>query len=222
MSSIERQYRLTDAKLLEHAETIALILPGDILSFHRFNATITTEYPTSIKKAILEVKAIKSDCTIRSEIGESTQQVKTLMRSCHATFKTIRFFVKKRFPNHSHIHQQFGLADFHSIRKHQLKLTLFMELLASTAESRRNELIEAGCPTTEIDHLATLASQLNSANIEQEALKKERLLLTQDRITKLNDLFLRLMNLSKMALIIFKDDPARRATYVMSPNRHKA
>ncbi|WP_372645244.1 hypothetical protein [Ancylomarina sp.] len=75
------------------------------------------------------------------------------------------------------------------------------------------ELVAQGCQETLIDKLFVDAQNLKAANIEHEKFKKERGVITQERVMLLNEVYKLVKPLSDMAQIIYNDDAAHLAKY---------
>jgi len=216
MSKNERNFNVSDAALLQHAETVFASIGENITDFSVFDSTLTEAYPTSIANAIAEVKAIKQDQLVIDEQAELTERLNEKMYACAAAYRTIAYFARKAFPSGTAVQNQFGMNDYEKARDNQPKMILFMESLVSTAQNYASELLAAGCNQTAIDSLAPLASELKEANTAQEKFKKDRAVITQERVTKLNALYQLLVPLSEVAQIIYAGNPAMLAKYVLA------
>ena len=126
MSQNERQYNITDADLLQHGETVAVVIVEDIEDFTRFDTTIQGEYPTTIQKAIGAVKAIKTDMLVIDEMAEKTTAVNKALTDCNRAYRTIKYFVEKAFPDNRAIQNQFGFNDIAKYRADATGMIVFM------------------------------------------------------------------------------------------------
>jgi len=89
-----------------------------------------------------------------------------------------------------------------------------MEEHAGTATEHKTELVAQSCTEALIDKLLVDAQNLKSANIKQEKFKKERGVITQERVQLLNEVYMLLKPISEVAQIIYSDDAVRFAKYV--------
>lgn len=213
MSTNDRLFKFSDAELIQHAEVTAESLPDDIDDFIAFDSTIEAGYPTKISEALAKHNAMKPDALIVNEQAELTQKVNTAIANCNTTFKTILFFVKKAYANNMAVQKQFGINEIEKVRKNQPKLVLFMETLAQTAAKYKTDLVTAGCNQAVIDQLPTQAETLRTANIAQEKSKKERSVITQERVAVMNEIYSVLKPIHDITQVIYSDDPARLAKY---------
>lgn len=215
MDKLLRLFNIPDAELLQHGETVSATMPEDLSHFITFDSTITEAYPTSIQAAITEVKAIKSDQVVIDEMTELTQAANNALAACNQAYRTISFFVRKAFSTNAAVQNQFGLNDIAKSRKNQAKMILFMEDLVRVANKYQESLISQGCNPSVLETLPVLRDTLKQSNTQQEKFKKDRGLITQERVEKLNRLYKLLVPASEMAHIIFADDQARLARYAL-------
>ncbi len=215
MSKNERLFAVSDADMIEHADTVKATLPEDIGDFTAFDNTLSAEYPATIGTAIDNVLSVKSDQVIIDEQVEKTQNLNEALGECSNAFRTIAFFTRKAFDGNTAVQNQFGLNDIRKVRNNQAKMVLFMDSLAQTAQKYQAELVAAGCNEAIITSLPDKADALRQANMEQEKFKKDRGLYTQERVEKLNELYKLLVPISEIAQIIYSDDPARLERYLL-------
>ncbi len=215
MSHNERLFNVSDAELLQHAETVAASLGENISAFTGFDSTFTETYPATIAATIAEVKAIQPDQVVIDEQARLTEIMNEKLAACNTTYRTIAYFVRKAFADSPAVQNQFGLNDIEKARKSQPQMILCMESLAVTAQKYGRELQGAGCNSTVIDGVAADAAALKVANTEQEKFKKDRGLITQERVQKLNALYRILKPLSEVAQIIYADNPTILGRYTL-------
>lgn len=210
-----RLFNIPDANLIEFGEMVAEKLPEDIEELHNFDRTITEAYPASIRSAINEVKSIPTDQVIIDEMAALTKNVNDALAACNKCYRTISFFVRKAFPHNQSIQNQFGLNDIANVRYNDSKMILFFNDVAKVVNKYRTELVEAGCNDSVLESLDEIGNNLKNANTKQELFKKERGVITSQRVEKLNQLYNLLVPISQISQIIFSDDQARLASYVL-------
>ena len=216
MSANERLYTVSDAAMLLRAETVNASLPEDIADFTAIDTTLDETYPTTISSALSNVLAIKTDQVIIDEQAQLTENLLAKSKECSTGYRTIAYFARKAFPDSPAVQNQFGLNDYEKARDNQAQMILFMESMAATAQRYSAELIAEGCSQATIDNIAALATGLKAANTAQEKFKKDRGVITQERVIKLNELYKLLTPISEVAQIIYADNPAMLAKYVLS------
>ncbi len=213
MTKLIRVFNLQDAVLQQHGKNVSEVITEDIEQFKAFDSTFSESYPELLKTALDSVLGSSSDMVVIDEMAEKTQAVHDAMAACNTAFRTIQFFIKKAFPGNKAVHNQFGFNDIRKARQSQSNMLKFMNDFTRVTASYKTELITAGCSEPLIDSLPQLYANLQEAETAQELFKKERGLLTQERIEKLNELYRLLTPVNEMAQIIFADDEARRARY---------
>ncbi|GET33844.1 hypothetical protein PbJCM13498_27070 [Prolixibacter bellariivorans] len=216
MSKNDRMYSTSDAEMLESAEVIAASLSDDIGDFTAFDSTMTPDYVTTVQGAVGRVKEIKPDAVIIDEMSEWTQKVDAAMKKCSNAYNNVAYFIRKAYNGNTAVQNQFGLNDYMKVRDSQAKMVLFMETLGDMGTAHHDELVAAGCGESVITSITEVATELREANINQEKYKKERGVLTQERVKRLNEVYQLLVPLSDAAQIIYRDDPARLSKYTLT------
>lgn len=215
MPKNDRIYKIPDMDLLEFADTMVGFLPDDITDFSSFDSTLGKEDIIDIKQAIDEVYAVKSDDIVIDEQAELTEKVNNKLSECNKAYKTIAFFVRKAFPDNEAVRNKFGFNDIEKARNNQPYMIQFMLSLSKTAIEYQKELVLVGCSIAALKKLSVLHDELRDANADQEMFKKQRGIITQERIEKLNNLYTLLKPFSQIADIIYEDRPVYREKYIL-------
>jgi len=219
----ERIYNIPDADLLQHSKEVATVIKEDIQDFKQFDATFQDEYPTTIQQAIDTVKAMKTDMLVIDEMAEKTTAVNEALSACNRAYRTIKYFVEKAFPDNKAVQNQFGFNDIAKFRSDATGMIVFMGDFITIVSKYKTQLTQQGCNELLLDSLSALRDLLQNTKIEQELFKKERGLITQKRVDKLNELYRLLSPVSEVASIIYSDDQARLARYAFprpkTPNK---
>lgn len=213
MASIKRIYNFSDAILLEFAEHMVDALYLDIDLFTKFDSKFTPESVSDIRHSVDTVYSIKTDNVIRDELAELTQNVSVSLNDCNTCYRGIMYFVEKAFPGNMPVHNQFGKNDIAKAKTNQFPMVMFMENMEKMVSKYRNELIKVGCSESLIDSISEHKKTLLERNRLQESYKKERAVITQDRLVACNNLYKKLRPVSEMSKIIFANDPARLSKY---------
>lgn len=137
------------------------------------------------------------------------------MDACNGAFRSVKYFVLKAYPDNVAIHNQFGFNDIRKVRQNQGRMVIFMGDFIKVTDAHKEKLIEEGCNAALLDKLPSLLTDLQDSKTDQEVFKKERGVITQERIEKLNELYKLLVPISEMAQIIFADDEARLKSYLL-------
>lgn len=216
MKKTVRNYKIEDAKLIEHSEKVKGALVIHITDFMAFDSTLDATYPEILDVAIVAATTHSSDEVVVGQQAALTENVNAVMGLCNKAFKTIAFFVRIAFPTQLAVQKQFGLTTIDQARHNQAKMVLFMDRLNTVAQQYATELTTAGCSPVVIESLAGLATQLKEANALQENFKGERPVITVERVEKLNALYQLALHLSNIAHIIYADEPTKLAIFAMT------
>jgi hypothetical protein len=208
-------YNIPDADLLQSGEITATTLPEDIASFTAFDSTLTSSLPDQIRTAISRTKTVHPDDIVVQEQADLTNAMKEEQSSCTIAFQSIAYFVRKAYPNSTAMQKLFGLSEYKNAVNNKNKFIRFMEELSITTEEHRADLIRCGCNTALIDSLPVRAKSLLEADRAQEMFKRNRGQITQDRVVILNELYKLLQPVDEVAQIIFRNDTARMAKYLL-------
>ena len=211
----ERLYRVSDTELLETGSVIASGSEEDIADFVAFDSTLSSESTLLLKDAVNALLAGETDSSVLKVQAELTQDVLNAMANCNTARKTIMFFARKAFANNKAVLSQFGQDDVRKARRNQVKTVAIMHRFAKTATQYKAQLVAEGCNEILIDQLPEFSETLQLTNDNQENYKDERGIKTQDRIEKLNMVYLKLKQLSDISKIIYSDDPARMKKYTL-------
>jgi hypothetical protein len=215
MKKDTRLFSISDDKLRQHGETVAMSIGNDIGEFTAFDSTFDPAYDAVILNVINDLNAMKSDQVVIDEMTEYTQNSNDALAACNTAFRTISFFVRKTFPDNAAVQNQFGLNDIKNARKDQSKMVRFMDDLIIVCGKYGDTLIKGGCNPALIDSLPELREALNKAETAQEKFKKDRGLMTQERVLKLNELYRLLIPVSEIAQIIYADNEAKLSRYTL-------
>ena len=215
MSKNDRDFNFSDASLLSYGEVLAATMPNDVTNFNVFDNTINDQYPVKITDAIAEVKNIRTDQVVIDEMTEHTQAVNNALAACNSYYKTVSFFVRKAFKGNTAVQNQFGLNDIAKVRMNVPKMIIFMNDIAGVVAKHQSQLVEVGCNEGLLSTGQKLGEDLKNCNVNQQRFIKERGLITQERVEKLNALYALIRPVSEIANIIFADNPAKLAVYQM-------
>ena len=210
-----REYNCSDPDLLQAAEIIAFVLPEDITSFTAFDSTITTTYPDDLAACITRAKAVPTDAIVVQQQAEHTELLNAAHKDCVKSFHDIAYFVEKAFENDPAKQKGLGMHEYSKAVRVQTKFIDFMEHFAVKAMESKAALVAVGCSMEMLTDAGKNATMLKDAHKVQRSYKGTRNSITQERITKLNDLFHMLKPLEDVARNIFVDDPARMAKYIL-------
>jgi len=95
----------------------------------------------------------------------------------------------------------------------------FMNQFHTTAVKYSAQLLAKGFTQAKIDEIGSLKTALDEANQKQEAFKKDRGVLTQERVGKLNTAWQRMQDVCNAAKYVYAENYAKLARYITSENK---
>lgn len=215
---MERIFRITDSRLMEHGGVTLEFLKGDLPEFTDFDPDLGTEKEARLRTLIQEALEEGGDDVVRGKLGEKTQSLLQAMDRCDETVKRLRYWVKKTFKNDPAARKRFRLSRYWKIRNNQPRLITYMSALATVVGELRGPLEAASTPTDLLDSLKPLSEEVEEANNVQENSKGGRGMATQERIIRLNEIYAICREFSDAAESIYSDDPAKREVYRLPGN----
>ncbi|MBI9036642.1 MAG: hypothetical protein JEY97_00795 [Bacteroidales bacterium] len=219
MSKIKRilkKFKGTDAEMLEEARIKANALKIDIDLFAAFDPKFTIEYVNAFDAKIVKAEAEIVDNVIKDQLAAKTATVENILDSCRKKYRSVKYFVGIAFENNKAVQNEFGFNDYNTSRRSQVKMLVFMRQLGISAKRYQSELIAAGMTEESINEIETLSNDLSLSNEQQEDFKKQRVLLTQSRIILYNEVWDYVRQVARAGKIIFEDNPAKYAIYLLS------
>ncbi|MBI5215067.1 MAG: hypothetical protein HY960_04890 [Ignavibacteriae bacterium] len=214
-NEVVRIYKIDDAKMLEISKEKHAAFTEYNSDFQNYNIKYKSPYGSDWLADITAAEATEQDSSIRAELTGATTSVKTLMTSCGSAFQLFKPFVLDAFPNNLAKQKEFGFDDYEEAIRSQPKLILFMKKVSMAAVKYTPELLAANCTQARIDELASLHTQLDSANTSQEVEKDHRTVEAQDRILLLNKVWERTSDVANIGKLLYANDYARYQRFVL-------
>ncbi|WP_103071619.1 hypothetical protein [Aquimarina sediminis] len=210
----QRKYAMSDAILLETADTITGYLIADINQFNTFDpAAFPVTLPDTIKQKVTDAFNEGGDDIGKTELSVKTDIVYQEIQNCKRFLDDLKYWAKKTFTDHPAIQKQFGVNRIGDIFASQPGLIQFMESLPQVIATHRTQLDATGTPAQLLDQAASLAKALRDANTAQENQKGNRMITTESRVIHLNKLYDILKKLDDAAASIYRDQPTKRILY---------
>ena len=206
---------ITDAEMLSGVQTMHDLFVVDVADFTAFDAGLDVAFAADLQTKITDALALKDDEQWGDDIAVITQQVREKEDECRDHFQDLKYFVIEAFPDDIAMKNKLGFDDYDDASRSTEMLAKFMKqvLLAATAQSVA--LIAKGYTQLKIDAFGTLSDELWTVEHDQEQLKKDRLVATQDRIFALNDIWTIARRISRASKRIYKDNPAKYHQYLL-------
>lgn len=212
---IIRPYVVSDAFALQYAKTLRGLFIADQAAFINRDPSFGTPYEMDWDAAITDAENQPSDNTIEDQLAQKTADVEEQMELCRNNFQDAKPFIKKAFPNKPATWEEFGFEDYDKVRKDQAEMIQFMKNFHSAAVKYTAQLITINFTQVMIDEIETRRAALNNTNNIQEQFKKERLSITETRITKLKAMWNFCQTVCETGKLIFRNQYAKYQQYLL-------
>jgi hypothetical protein len=221
MLTVTRIYTGSDGNMIAKCRTIHSIFLTEVGAFTNFDTTLDVAFGALWLQQIDAAETVVRDSTIIDQQVALTDSVLACMEDCKQKYGDVRFFVRKAFPKNRSILNEFGNNDYRNAQRNQGKMVLFMDGLLKAATKYTSQLIAKGLSQTEIDEIETKGKALRDANVAQEALKRGRPVLTDDRIEVLNTCYSTSLMVSEAAQRVFVGNASKIKQYKITTSTNK-
>ncbi|WP_420578648.1 hypothetical protein [Ekhidna sp.] len=208
-----RNYKYSDDLLIQYASDQLSFLAEDLDDFTAFDpdlgATKRDQMQTLVEWALME----GGDEINVSKLGDLTDALHQEMDNARKLYNQLRYWVIKAFPTRKAVQRQFGIGRFSKVADSQETMVTFFSGLVQSVADYRAQLEAANAPAALLDSVATQATALADANNAQEKKKGNRGVDTEERVTKLNELYELTKAYNTAAEYVFFDSPAKRDRY---------
>ncbi|MFN8282176.1 MAG: hypothetical protein U0U67_03125 [Chitinophagales bacterium] len=218
---VKRIYTTSDAHMSVSAGVMHKLLETDIAVFTAFDNNMNAAYLAEYNAAVVAAEAVVRDSTIKSVQAEKTETVETVMEKARKKFHHVKFFVKKAFENSIATQHEFGLKDYGKLRDNTTKMIGFLDLMHGKCVLHSAPLIAAGFSAAGIAEIETIMNELSASSLQQHAAKKERPVLTDERIVTLNTCYSFMAQVNAAAQLVFSNDYAKQKQYRFYEKRKK-
>lgn len=219
---IKRNYHLQDEDLILEANIKRGLFEEDKADFINYDADFADPYSADFLLEINAANNTPDDETVVDQQQQLTNAVLAEMTKCRNKFQDSKFFIEKAFPTDAAVQNEFGFNDYSQAQKSQATFTKFMYKFHSIAVKYKVKLIAENYVQAKIDEIKTLADLLRDADLAQELFIKNRPVITQDRITKMNTVYGTMVIICKAGKRIYKDDYAKYQRYLLPPGEEEA
>ncbi len=213
-----RPFRISYAAMLQETRTIQDLLAEDIAAFTDLAPEIDDEFLTIWRADYDAAVAIQSDESFVDEIAETTQEVQAAMAEARRVYIRTKFAVVRAWPGNAARANQFGFDDYKNIRKSDKLMFHFMDELHKQAVKNTAALNAVNFLAADIASIRTAADAIAAADSEQENLKKDRLLLTQQRTELLIIVWTKRQLVAAAAKVLYMDNYAKYQQYLLPPS----
>ena len=215
----KRVYAISDAAALELEKTIRGCFVQDQADFTAFDGRFITPFETDWLNEITAAEEEAKDNSVVTQQSGQTAEVTRLMEESKKIFQASKYHIDKAFSTNTAVLNEFGYRDYDKARQVQNKMIQFMNQFHKTAVKYSTQLIAKGFTQAKIDEIGLLKTSLDEANQKQEAFKKDRGVLTQERVGKLNIAWQRMQDVCNAAKYVYPENYAKLARYIVSESK---
>lgn len=213
---VVRIYSGSDADMIQTAKTLYSSFTEDIADFTNYDPDYNDTFSQNWLSQIEAADNVQKEDSVEDVLTGLTNKVNECMKECQNKFVMAKHFIEKAFPDNTAVHNEFGYNDFAKDRKSQPKMIQFMRNYDRVANKYSEQLIAKNYTAENIAEIKTLADNLDAANSEQESYKKNRSVLSQDRITVLNTCRKTCVQIADTGKLIYAENPAKHKKYVLT------
>jgi len=215
----KRVYAMRDAAALELEKTIRGCFVQDQADFIAFDGRFSSPFETDWLNEITAAEEEAKDNNVVTQQSGLTTEVTRLMEESKKIFQSSKYHIEKAFPASTAVLNEFGYRDYDKARQAQNKMIQFMNQFHKTAVKYSAQLFAKGFTQTKIDEIGSIKTALDDANQKQEAFKKDRGVLTQERVGKLNTAWQRMQDVCSAAKYVYPENYAKLARYITSESK---
>ncbi|GET27021.1 hypothetical protein [Prolixibacter sp. NT017] len=212
---IRRHFSKTYDEVTTKAQAVQPQFSNDQPAFVSFDPVFTPEFGTELKNETDQALADDSEEKQQSEIELRTNKLKVLRLQAANAYKRLLYFVHSAFGETKAVDSAFGRPRYSKARRSEKEMIPMLNQAVTAARSGQFNagLTAKGMSEDLLTELEDLANQLIETDNEQEMLKKQQLIVTDERIKLYNSIWDKLVKINSAAKILFPDDPARLAIY---------
>lgn len=215
----KRDFNKNDNLMIEQCQTMHDNFVGDVSSFQAKIPYLTIEFATEWQAEINAANTVISDTYLVDQLQVVTQDLLKIQDDARDHFQNMVFFVKRAFKGNKAVQNLFGLDKYKSSRDNTNKIIdLLQQAYRACSDTKYNALlVSEGFSAENIEQLNTFANNLHQKNIEQEDMKNQRPVSTQERIAVLNKAWKRMIEVNEASKLVFKDDYAKLQQLLLYP-----
>ncbi|MHB8842424.1 MAG: hypothetical protein ACYC56_11690 [Candidatus Aquicultor sp.] len=209
----KRLFSVADSIMLEAAKDKKGFLIEDKTKLASFDPSFSDSFLEDYDNKISLAEAAPDDEALNGMVVSYTTAVEEKMKLCRDKFQGVKYFIDKAFPGDPGKQIEFGYREYDKARNSQDKMVLFMKGVYTTCQKYKTKLNESNLTDESIAQLQQLAVELDEANQTQNQFNKNRPSLTQDRIKKLNAVWVLMGKICNAGKIVFASDYAKLQRY---------
>jgi hypothetical protein len=213
---ILREFKgISDDQMLQDADTMIALFNNDIADFTGFDSVLDDVFEGDWQEKIDAARDTESDETVEDQIQQLTATMQDAWDDCKTCFQDAKYFIEKAFPNNAGKQNEYGFDNYRKMTQQQDKVFPFMTQFHKLAQRDHTVLIAAGYSQLKIDAIETKGDAYHEAQTAQELAKKARFTKTQDRITKMNNVWHCIQAVNRASKTLYRTNFAKLQQYML-------
>ena len=181
---------LTDAKLIELSRMWHKLFNNHLSEFENFDSALNAAFAAAWLAKVEEFLLHPTDETTVDLLQDKTQTVHEQTEVVIGLVREVEYFVKRAFPNQPRKLLEFGFELLYKRRLSKFsEMLIDCHVLQMMIDTYSAPLLLAGMPATLPTTFESELDKLMKAVLTQERYKRQRILLTTQRITLFNELY---------------------------------
>ncbi|MGF7140026.1 hypothetical protein [Roseimarinus sediminis] len=212
---IKRKFNKSYDELTSQAQAVLPQFKADMELFSAFDPNLNQDYAAEFETELNAAMNDNSESAHTAEINLETEIIQTLRVQAGEKYQHLLYFVHKAIGDTKGINKTFGLHMYQkAVVREKVMIPLLTQAIAAIdTEDYRTQLLAGGMPESLPAELQQLSQDLVQHDNKQEMLKKQRLLVTEERIALFNSIWSKLKDLNRASKIIFKGNVVRQSIY---------
>ena len=217
---ILRTYKLPDDSMLDRAQVFHDQLNGELATFTARFPWLDAAWLAAFQADMTAADAFPKDESVILDLKVLTGDVTAAMQQGLAALQTLGGYAKLAWPDDIARQRVFGQQYWRYAYSNTLKLQEALELAHAKADNAnyKPDLLAKGYTQAEIDQLDALATDLQTKNGLQEAMKMGRHVTKHDRIALLNVVWEHMRTINVCASVVWAADAERMNQYQLYPS----
>lgn len=220
---LKRIFRETDQDMISQASGILSFFRKHYSDFTpydpRFDATYAANLEQAFKTAGMLALADNDEDQTTAD-GFKIDDANSALKLCCHKYTDVIYYATKAFPGNKAILREFGQGAYSKVCTSRLRMVQFMETLHGVATKYKTQLIAASYTQAAIDEIATLATQLRTANQAQQLHKTQRPTETRQRIEALNTLYTMCKQVREAGRRVYRNTPIHMNSLRLGVRHH--
>lgn len=221
MKEILRDFRMNDSKMLVKSQVFLNAFIEKKALFVANFPNLGDPFADEFQLAIDLAEHLPFSWEINGEITSIVYEIKQKMSFGQRNLQILFSYVNIGWESEAKMNE-FGKNKYLKARENYNKMIDLLKLAYNTAQESENKamLLSVGYSQIQIDELNTLANELDAMLLQLNEMKSNRFVLTEQRITAMNNVWTFMKRLNKASKVAFVDNPAVLKLFLLYPTSH--